>query len=143
MFTQAIANRLYRHQEPAPIPAAPTHGKARWGSCGGPWPGSPRPPSPKKFWPAYFVDCRKELLVAWLDRVSASNTRKASSRTNAPSPRPRQNSAEHVKAFLAEADDPDRGLLLSAFGAQSAIDWPNLDGLISAENGSPVEAAKA
>ena len=78
----------------------------------------------------YFVDCRKEVLVAWLERVGLEHEEGILKEESPESP---AELAEHVKAFLAEKDDPDRGLLLSAFGAQSAIDWPTLDALVQAE----------
>ncbi|HIG00999.1 MAG TPA: hypothetical protein EYQ66_06790 [Myxococcales bacterium] len=81
---------------------------------------------------SYFVDCRKEVLVAWLDRVGLKHEEGILKEESPESPAEAK-LAEHVKAFLAEKDDPDRGLLLSAFGAQSAIDWPTLDALVQAE----------
>jgi hypothetical protein len=36
-----------------------------------------------------------------------------------------------VEAFRAKEDDPDRALLLSAFAAQEAVEWPALDALLA------------
>ena len=36
-----------------------------------------------------------------------------------------------VSAFLAEKEDPDRDLLLRAFSAQSAVEWPRLEALLA------------
>jgi hypothetical protein len=83
---------------------------------------------------AYFVECRKDVLVAWLDRVGLAHEDGVLNDENPKCPA-KTKLTQHVKGFLAEEKDPDRSLLLSAFGAQSAIDWPALDGL--------VEAAKA
>jgi len=83
---------------------------------------------------AYFVECRKDVLVAWLDRVGLAHD-DGILKDERPKCPAKAKLSQHVKDFLAEADDPDRALLLSAFGAQSAIDWPALDAL--------VEAAKA
>jgi len=38
--------------------------------------------------------------------------------------------AKHVAALREKDDDPDRLLLLRAFNAQSAIDWPALEELL-------------
>jgi hypothetical protein len=38
-----------------------------------------------------------------------------------------------AKGFVALDDDPDRELLLAAFAAQSAIDWPALDALVGGD----------
>jgi hypothetical protein len=77
----------------------------------------------------YFLECRKELLLEWLDLLGLKHEDgilEADS-PNAPG------KAELKKArntFCGVDDDGDRSLLLSAFAAQSAIDWPDLEALL-------------
>ncbi|MDE0885037.1 MAG: hypothetical protein OSB70_05845 [Myxococcota bacterium] len=80
---------------------------------------------------SYFIECRKEVLEAWLDRVGLEHENGVL-KENAPEPPDPAQLAEHVAGYLDESDDPDRPLLLRAFGAQSSIDWPELDGLAKA-----------
>ena len=46
---------------------------------------------------------------------------------------------EAAKTFRAADDDPDRELLLAAFAAQTAIDWPDLVALVDGSCGSLYE----
>jgi hypothetical protein len=39
-----------------------------------------------------------------------------------------------LEGYLAVDDDPDRPLLLAAFAAQDAIDWPDLEALLAADS---------
>ena len=49
-------------------------------------------------------------------------------------PQPAENElTASVQAFLAADDDRDRNLLLRAFSAQSAVDWPKLDAFLDAQ----------
>jgi hypothetical protein len=78
----------------------------------------------------YFLECRKDLLIEWLDSLEIPP--EGGSLTEEEPTAPGQ--AELAKAtqeFLAADDDDDRGLLLAAFAAQSSIDWPDLEALIA------------
>jgi hypothetical protein len=43
--------------------------------------------------------------------------------------------AKQVNSLREKDDDPDRLLLLRAFAAQSAVEWPALEELIAADAG--------
>jgi hypothetical protein len=79
----------------------------------------------------YFLECRKELLVEWLDAVGLEHE-EGTLEADAPPPPPELRKA--VERFLAADDDPDRRLLLAAFAAQEAIDWPDLEALLAADS---------
>lgn len=80
----------------------------------------------------YFLECRQELLTSWLDTVGLAHD-EGTLEEDAPAQPPAAKLRESVQAFR-EGDDPDqRELLLQAFAAQSAIDWPELDALLEAE----------
>lgn len=84
----------------------------------------------------YFLECRKDLLVEWLDLVGLAHEDGA---LEADEPEQPAVDALHqaVDAYLAKDDDPDRDLLLRAFAAQQAVEWPALDArLESASAGS-------
>ena len=81
----------------------------------------------------YFLDCRKEVLVEWLDAVGLEHA-EGTLKADAP-PQPAEGElAKALDAFRAAAkadgeagDRSDRELLLRAFAAQRAIDWPALE----------------
>ena len=75
---------------------------------------------------AYFLEARKELLVEWLDAVGVEHEDGALTGERPEAP-PRKKLEEAVDGFLAADDEPDRELLLRAFAAQSAIEWPDLE----------------
>jgi hypothetical protein len=78
---------------------------------------------------AYFLECRKELLVEWLDLLGLKHEDGILEADSPVAP----NQAELQKArdsFCGVDGDADRPLLLSAFAAQSAIDWPDLEALL-------------
>ena len=77
----------------------------------------------------YFLECRKDLLVNWLDRLELKHEDGVLEDASPGSPAP-ESLKKEVEAFRSEDDDPDRELLIQAFNAQSAIDWPALDDLI-------------
>jgi hypothetical protein len=81
----------------------------------------------------YFLDCRKELLIEWLDAVGIEHE-EGSLTADEPAQPAKKKLTDAAKAFLAVDDDADRELLLAAFAAQSAIDWPELDALVGAED---------
>lgn len=81
---------------------------------------------------AYFLQVKKPLLVEWLDAVGLEHE-DGGLKSDAP-PEPARSVLEKaVAAYRAKPDDAaDRELLLEAFAAQSAIDWPVLEELIGA-----------
>ena len=83
----------------------------------------------------YFLECRKEVLVAWLDGIGLEHE-DGVLKDESPACPEEKKLAKQVKAFLGKDDDPDRALLLAAFAAQSAIDWPTLDALVEASRAS-------
>ncbi|MCS5635958.1 MAG: hypothetical protein NZ990_05535 [Myxococcota bacterium] len=80
---------------------------------------------------SYFLECRKKVLVAWLDQVGLEHE-DGILKDDSPECPPEKKLGQHVKAFLGRSKDLDRPLLLAAFAAQSAIDWPALDDLLEA-----------
>jgi len=79
----------------------------------------------------YFLECRKDLLIEWLDSLRIPHE-DGSLVEDAPAPPSQAKLAEAVKAFRAADEDGDRSLLLAAFAAQGSIDWPDLEALIAA-----------
>ena len=78
---------------------------------------------------AYFLQVKKPLLVEWLDAIGLEH--EDGSLTAEAPPEPKRSALEKaVAAFRETDDDPDRALLLQAFAAQSAIDWPALEALL-------------
>jgi hypothetical protein len=80
----------------------------------------------------YFLECRKELLIEWLDRVGLKHEEGTLEQDLPPEP-PAAELDRALAAFLGAGGDPDRNLLLRAFAAQDAIEWPGLDARL-AEN---------
>ena len=76
----------------------------------------------------YFLECRKELLEEWLGLIGLEHEDGILEDDEPEAP-----AAEDLKAavdkFRGGSDDADRLLLLQAFGAQTSIDWPDLDAL--------------
>jgi hypothetical protein len=81
----------------------------------------------------YFLECRKELLIEWLDTLGIEHDEGTLREDDPPAPKPAA-LKKACKAFQSADDDPDRQLLMSAFAAQSAIDWPGLDALLQKES---------
>lgn len=82
----------------------------------------------------YFLECRRPLLEAWLDAVGLPHE-EGVLESDAPPPPPKKQLEQAVKRFRtagSEQDGDDRELLLRAFAAQRAIDWPDLDALLTA-----------
>jgi hypothetical protein len=80
----------------------------------------------------YFLECRNELLVEWLDRLGVEHD-KGTLKGDPAEPK-RQALEKAVREFRAAASDADRAdreLLMRAFAAQSSIDWPALDTLLA------------
>lgn len=82
----------------------------------------------------YFLECRNELLTEWLDLVGIEHEKGVLQADTVPQPDP-ADLAKHVATLRENEDDPDRLLLLRAFAAQSAVEWPALDELLAAEAG--------
>ena len=78
---------------------------------------------------AYFLECRKELLGEWLDTLDIPHE-DGILKEDAPDEPDSAKLDGAVREFCARDDDPDRKLLLQAFAAQSAVDWPALDALV-------------
>ena len=84
----------------------------------------------------YFLDCRKELLIEWLDALGLEHEEGAL-KADAPSCPPEAALAKAVEKYRGAAakegepgDAWERELLLRAFAAQTAIDWPPLESLL-------------
>lgn len=79
---------------------------------------------------AYFLESRMELLSEWLDLLEIEHE-EGSLKEEHPECPAEAVLAKTVETFRAAGpDDPDRDLLIEAFAAQSAVDWPALDALI-------------
>ncbi len=78
----------------------------------------------------YFLHVRKELLIEWLDGVGLAHEEGALEHENPAEPE-RAKLIECVERFRAGEDPEDRELLLHAFAAQGAVDWPTLVELIT------------
>ena len=81
---------------------------------------------------AYFLQVKKPLLIEWLDLIGLEHE-DGGLKADAP-PQPERAALEKaVAAYRAKPDDAeDRALLLEAFAAQTAIEWPALEELIGA-----------
>lgn len=77
----------------------------------------------------YFLDCRKELLVEWLDAVGLEHEEGAL-REDAPACPGQAALTAAVEKFRAGEGSEERELLLRAFAAQRAIDWPDLEAML-------------
>jgi hypothetical protein len=82
----------------------------------------------------YFLECRNELLVEWLDAIGVEHDKGTLNNDPAEPDAKKLRSAVAAfrKAASDEASTADRELLLRAFAAQTSIDWPNLDALLEA-----------
>jgi len=78
----------------------------------------------------YFLECRKELLIEWLDTAGIEH-KDGTLAADAPAPPGEKKLRDAVERFRAAGDDRDRELLLRAFAAQDAIEWPVLDALLA------------
>lgn len=89
----------------------------------------------------YFLDVRKELLVEWLDAVGVEHEEGVLQGDMPPSP-PEETLRKAVEVFLRGGKDAegeeglDRALLLRAFAAQRAVDWPALESLLPPASGA-------
>ena len=78
---------------------------------------------------AYFLEVRRELLIEWLDALAIEHENGILKNEQPPAPPPDRLEAAVAK-FRAGEGAADRALLLEAFAAQDAIDWPALDALL-------------
>lgn len=85
----------------------------------------------------YFLECRKELLVEWLDLVGLEH-QDGTLKADAPAAPSEKKLRDSVERFRGASDDRDRELLLRAFAAQDAIEWPVLEALLT---GAPLPEA--
>jgi hypothetical protein len=81
----------------------------------------------------YFLECRNEVLVDWLDRIGVEHEK--GTLTGEPTEPTAAKLAEAVEGFrkaaAGDADAAERELLLRAFAAQTSIAWPALDALLA------------
>jgi hypothetical protein len=82
----------------------------------------------------YFLECRNELLVEWLDALGLEHekgTLKGDDAPAEPAADVLEKALADYRAKAGDADRADRELLLRAFAAQTSIDWPKLDALLA------------
>ncbi len=79
----------------------------------------------------YFLECRKELLVEWLDLVGLAHE-DGTLEDDEPAQPEEKALLEAAERYLAADDDADRELLLRAFAAQQVVEWPVLDARLEA-----------
>ena len=85
---------------------------------------------------AYFLQVKKPLLIEWLDLLGVPHE-DGGLADEAPAEPAREVLERALASYRKPGDAADRELLLEAFAAQSAIDWPLLEELI----GLPPEKA--
>ena len=74
----------------------------------------------------YFLECKKDILLEWLDSLGIQHEEGSLKEDNPPEPEAEKLKLT-IKEFCNKDDDPDRALLLKAFASQDAINWPLLD----------------
>ena len=77
----------------------------------------------------YFLECRKPHLIEWLDLVGLAHE-DGTLKDETPAQPAASDLAAAVEKYRGTGEDPDRDLLLRAFAAQSAVQWPALDALL-------------
>ncbi|MFI5216308.1 MAG: hypothetical protein ACHQ3O_07180 [Candidatus Limnocylindria bacterium] len=90
----------------------------------------------------YFLECRKELLVEWLDLTGVKH-KDGTLEADAPPPPAEKKLREAVERFRAAGEDPDRDLLMRAFAAQDAVEWPVLEALLASPEAAAAPAKSA
>jgi hypothetical protein len=83
----------------------------------------------------FFLSSGKDLLVELLDALGLEHDEGTLKVENPPCP-PRDRLAAAVERFRKGEPAPRRELLLRAFAAQSAIDWPALEQLLEPQAGA-------
>jgi len=78
----------------------------------------------------YFLEVRKDLLIAWLDQIGIEHHEGTLSEDNPAEP-PAASLQQAVATFRGADEDPDRELLLRAFASQVSIEWPTLEAQIA------------
>lgn len=82
----------------------------------------------------YFLECRNDLLVEWLDGLGLEHEKGTLEGDDAPPEPPPAKLESALAGFRANASDADRAdreLLLRAFAAQTSIRWPALEKLLA------------
>jgi hypothetical protein len=81
----------------------------------------------------YFLDCRKEVLVEWLDAVGLEHDEGTLKADEPPEPdgKALKKAVDGFRKAAKDDGEPgdraDRELLLRAFAAQRAVSWPALE----------------
>ena len=78
----------------------------------------------------YFLECRKEVLEEWLGILGLEHE-DGILKDDAPASPSADELRAAVEKFRAGGDESDRELLLTAFAAQTSIDWPELDAILA------------
>lgn len=78
----------------------------------------------------YFLECRKPLLVEWLDGVGVAHEEGVLKDDRPPAPDDAK-LREFAMHFLSGDAPETRRLLLEAFSAQDTVEWPALDALLT------------
>jgi hypothetical protein len=81
---------------------------------------------------AYFLEVRRDLLTEWLDALGIAHENGILKNDNPTEPS-RAALEAAVGKFRAGEGAEDRQLLLEAFAAQSAVEWPVLDAVLGLE----------
>jgi hypothetical protein len=81
---------------------------------------------------AYFLEVRRDLLTEWLDALGIEHENGVLKQDDPAEPA-REKLVAAVAKFREGADPEDRQLLLEAFAAQSAVEWPALDAVLGVE----------
>ena len=80
----------------------------------------------------YFIECRNELLVEWLDLLGVKHEKGTlDGEPQEPAAKKLASAVEGFRKAASDADRDDRELLMRAFSAQSSIEWPKLDALLA------------
>ena len=74
----------------------------------------------------YFLECKKEVLIEWLDGLGVDHEEGSLKEENPQQPEANK-LQKAIDEFRGKDDSADRDLLLKAFASQSAVDWPLLD----------------
>ena len=78
----------------------------------------------------YFLECRRDLVVEWLDEVGLEHD-EGTLKDDHPEEPPEARLREAVERYLGGEDAPVRELFLRAFAAQRAVEWPTLEAILA------------
>jgi len=78
----------------------------------------------------YFLQCRQAILTEWLDLVGLEHE-EGILKAERPAEPPADDLKTATEKFLSGEERDDRELLLQAFLAQSSIEWPSLEALVT------------